>query len=136
MPSRRLEWAWRAWCLLLLIPLWWTDMPLLARLATWAVVYAVYRAGSRCLALTDRLAVRRLHWGSDGRWRLQDAALRLHYVWLAAPALVAGPLLWLRLRDANRCFTVLIDARYAEPVALRTLKGRLRLNPHRQESRH
>ncbi len=111
-------------------------MPLLAQLAAGAAVCVVYRAGSRYLALTDRQAVRRLHWGSDGQWRLQDAGLRLHYVRLAAPALVAGPLLWLRLRDVNRHFTVLIDERYAEPVAVRTLKGRLKLNPYGQESRH
>jgi hypothetical protein len=45
-----------------------------------------------------------------------------------------GPLLWLRLRAVNRHFTVLIDERYAEPGAICTLKGRLKLNPYRQET--
>jgi len=104
------------------------------KLAVTALVGGLHHAGRRHLDLSDQRAVRRLVWGGDGRWQLLDSRLRHHYVWLAAPAMIIGPLLWLRLRTVNRGFNVLIDERYAEPGAICTLKGRLKLNPYRQET--
>jgi hypothetical protein len=124
------------WCLALLAALWCTPMPIAARLAASVLAGALYGAGYRQLALTDRRAVRRLYWASDGLWQLQDSQLQRHYVCLAAPARALGPLLWLRLRNADRQFSVLIDDRHAEPGAFCTLKGRLKLNPYRQEPSH
>jgi hypothetical protein len=90
------------------------------------IVWLAYR-GIRALRHPGRGLVR-LSWGSDGRWQAQDGLGRLHYVELETAPQCFGPLLWMRLRAAGWCETVLIDGLTMEPVMLAALKARLRLD--------
>jgi hypothetical protein len=85
------------------------------------------RHGWRLLGAHTRQP-RRVSWGGDGRWQLQDATLGLRYVQLRRRPQQFGPLIWLPLGDGSRDFPVLIDGRYAEPVALCALQAALTLH--------
>ena len=126
--SLRLQILWLAWCLALAVALvagtgvgWWLRI---------GATVGCFWLGSRGLSALRRpgRALRRLSWGSDGRWQAQDAFGNLAYVALTAPPQSFGPLYWLRLQASDWRETVLIDTADVEPQVLATLKARLRLD--------
>jgi hypothetical protein len=126
--SRRLQLLWRVWCAALAAAL---AAGLAA--AAWIRVALVGLVGwlGHCGLLALRrpgAGLRRLSWGSDGRWQVQDAHGGLRYVRLAAVPRTFGPLLWLQLQAGGWRETVLIDAGHMEPLVLVALKARLRLD--------
>jgi hypothetical protein len=123
-----LQLCWLLWCAgLSAALLWGTDLAWWQRGLLLGVATVSAARGLAALRRPGR-ELRRLSWGADGRWQLQNRVGELSYVVLACPPQSFGPLLWLRLRDANHRETVLVDTATVEPQVLALLKARLRLD--------
>jgi hypothetical protein len=120
---------WLLWCLALAASLaFGLGADLWVRLGLTVAVLWLTRFGWIALQRPGQ-RLRRLSWGSDGRWQAQDASGRLHHVGLTRPPQHFGSLLWLHLGCESWTETVLIDGWYTEPVVLAALKARLKLDP-------
>jgi hypothetical protein len=117
--------GWALWCLALAAGLW-----LGCALAGWM------RLGLAALALSAGwLGARqlgrgagalRLVWEPDGRWRVYGASGTDSYVQTDPPRRL-GPLLWVSWRGGRGARYLHADGIPVEPMALRTLKARMRL---------
>jgi hypothetical protein len=116
------------WCLALAATLAiGTDLKWALRIVLVMLTTGLAEHGYRLLWRENR-PIRRVSWGSDGRWQLQDGRSGLRYVALYSAPRLLGPLIWLPLAAGRQRLPTLIDARYAEPAAVSALKARLKLH--------
>ena len=117
--------AWVLWCLALAAGLW-LGCALAAqlRLGLVALVLCAGWAGAR--QLRRGAGALRLVWEPDGRWRVYGASGADSYVQTDPPRRL-GPLLWVSWRGGRGARCLHADGIPVEPMALRTLKARMRL---------
>ena len=117
--------GWALWCLALAAGLWagCALVPWL-RFGLAALMLPVGGLGARHLRRGAGAA--RLVWEADGRWRLQGGSHPGSYVEPDPPRRL-GPILWISWRGGRGAGYLHADGIRVEPIALRALKGRMRL---------
>jgi hypothetical protein len=117
--------GWVLWCLALAAGLW-VGCALSAwlRLALAFLVLAAGWFGAR--QLRRGAGALRLVWEPDGRWRVHGGSSAGSYVQPDPPRRL-GPILWVGWSDGRGARYLHADGIPVEPMALRTLKARMRL---------
>ena len=117
--------GWALWCLALAAGLWAG-----CALAPWlrfglaALMLPVGGLGAR--HLRRGAGALRLVWQSDGRWRIHGGSGAGSYVQPDPPRRL-GPILWVSWPGGRGASYLHADGIRVEPIALRALKGRMRL---------
>jgi hypothetical protein len=117
--------GWLLWCLALTAGLWLgCALPAWLRLGLAALVLSAGWLGAR--QLRRGAGALRLAWEPDGRWRVYGSSSALTYVQPDTFRRL-GPMLWISWRGSRGARYLRADGIPVEPMALRTLKARMRL---------
>ena len=117
--------GWVLWCLALAAGLW-LGCALAAQLRLGLAALVVSAGWLGALQLRRGAGALRLVWEPDGRWRVYGGSSAGTYVQPEPPRRL-GPILWVSWRGGRGARYLHADGIPVEPMALRTLKARMRL---------